>query len=241
MFAVNQVYYFKQEVFLMLAGEEKPTVVPYRLKSTTSSLISEEISAFIKQSTQLSFLHSNDFDHWTISDKFMLLPTTVYEPQLKTSYWERMFGALPQDQKLEEYCHKSLKIQFLYTVPEWLTGFLKMQFNKPRPSCFFSEMLRHSPNQGKQMALLITSDSFVFALYSEKEMHYFDISSYQAVDDILYTMLHVLHRQPWALEHPELTVYGFCAASLLQELQTGLRKVQAFEPLIAKELIHFYP
>ena len=91
------------------------------------------------------------------------------------------------------------------------------------------------------MALLITSDSFVFALYSEKEMHYFDISSYQAVDDILYTMLHVLHRQPWVLEHPALTVYGFCAASLLQELQTGLRKVQTFEPLIAKELIHFYP
>jgi len=241
MFALNQVFYTKEEVFLILAGDEKRKVIPYRFKSTTISLISEEISTFLKEAAQTSFLHSSDFEHWNISDKFMVLPMAVYDPQHKHAYWERMFGLPTQDRTLEETSHKALKIHFLYAVPVWLNTYLKLQFNKQHSSSFYGEILKNVQGFGIQAALLITSDSFVFTIYTEKELHYFDISPYQSVDDILYTMLHVMHRQKWSMENNPLAIYGFCSSALLESLKTEIRKITELKGFKTSEFINCYP
>jgi hypothetical protein len=127
---IHKVYYSQKYLYLIKAGSEDLPSIPYEIKSTTPGLIMEEITAFLKKETNSHFLHSNDFEHWNISDRFLTLPLAVYDPQLKGTYWNQMFGTERKNYRLEESHSKSLKVQTVYEVPEWLNDFLRQQFNK---------------------------------------------------------------------------------------------------------------
>lgn len=232
---VHKVYYFQRNLYLIKGGAEPLPIIPYQIKSTTSALIMEEITAFLKKETESHFLHANEFEHWNICDKLLVLPTSVYDPQLKETYWNRMFGADPKECRLEEYASKSLKVQVIYEVPTWLNEFLKQQFNKTSSQSVVYDMLSDTKNGTLQMNLVISENSFIFSLRNDRELFYLDTQSYDSVEDILYCMLHVLIRQKLKVNNVCCNLYAFCASMTVQSLEQGMKKITELQSVAITE------
>ncbi|NBP28882.1 MAG: DUF3822 family protein [Flavobacteriia bacterium] len=223
---IHKVYYSQKYLYLIKAGSEDLPSIPYEIKSITPGLIMEEITAFLKKETNSHFLHSNDFEHWNISDRFLTLPLAVYDPQLKGTYWNQMFGTERKNYRLEESHSKSLKVQTVYEVPEWLNDFLRQQFNKTSSIPLLGELMAESKHIGWSMNLVIGSSTFIFSVRNDRELFFIDSQGYESVDDILYGILNVLSRQKLALTQAQCNVYAFCPAIMVETLKQGMKRIQ---------------
>jgi hypothetical protein len=223
---IHKVYYSQRSLFLIKAGAEHLPSTPYEIKSSTPGLIGEEITAFLKKETDNHFLHASDFEHWIISDKFLNLPMSVYDPQLKGTYWNQMFGPERKDHRLEESQSKALKVQTVYEVPNWLNDFLYQQFNKTSSLPLHGELLAEAKNINLILNLVICSSTFILSIRNDRELFYMDVQNYESVDDILYGILNVLARQKITVSMAECSIYAFCPAIIVESLQHGMQKIQ---------------
>jgi hypothetical protein len=222
----HKVYYSQKNLYLIRSGAEDSPSIPYEIKSTTQGLIIEEITAFLRKETDKHFLHSSDFEHCFITDKFLTLPLSVYDPQLKSTYWNRMFGAERKDYQLEETQSKSLKVQTLYEVPVWFNEFLRQQFNKTSCLHMLSELLAETKNVSKSLNLVICESTFIFSFRNDRELFFIDCQSYESVDDILYAILNVLTRQKITAGKFQWNLFPFCSTIFVETLKQGMKRIQ---------------
>lgn len=223
---VHKVYYFQNHLFFLKAGTESSPIVPYELKSVTPALIAEEINAFLKKETDKHFLHANEFEHWNISDRFITVPSPVFDPLLKQHYWDRFFGNSRNDFNLEESGCKSLKVHVISEVPTWLNESLMIQFNQQHSHPFLLELLQESKSNIFQMNILIVRNCFVLALKTNRDLFYFDSNRFDAIDDILYTIINVIKQQNLEMRETECNIYGFCSGLIVQTLKDGIPKIK---------------
>ncbi|NBN98119.1 MAG: DUF3822 family protein [Flavobacteriia bacterium] len=90
---VHHVFYQKNWVFLQIPSSTPSAIIPYQIQSTSTTLKKEEITAFLKKETQASFLHPHEFKHWMVGEQYLTLPNSIYDPALKTSYFESSTSA----------------------------------------------------------------------------------------------------------------------------------------------------
>jgi len=234
---LHKVYYFEKNIYLIKAGQEASPSIPYEIKSTTPGLISEEIVAFLKKETDSHFLHANEFEHWNMSRKMLTIPLSVYDPQCKDTYWERMFDASSKDYQVEEYSNKSLNIQLIYEVPLWLNGFLRMYFNKQFSQSIVGEILADPKKGGLQMDMVIEKGHFIFSLRNDRELYYLNVHAYDSIEDILYTLLNIITRQNKKLDNVTCNLFGFCSTLTVQTLQENLKKIKLLESIEFKTCV----
>ena len=229
---VHHVFYQKNWVFLQIPSSTPSAIIPYQIQSTSTTLKKEEITAFLKKETQASFLHPHEFKHWMVGEQYLTLPNSIYDPALKTSYFERVFGPCGKEHTLETYSNKEYSFEQLYTQPLWWNDYTSQQFNQQNGSPFVEFLLSNrSSTNATCLILAVFNNDFLVCISENNRLIFCDIFPYETSDDILYFLITLQAKLLFSMDEAALELYSFCPKMIEEKLLTNLGKIQHFAHL----------
>lgn len=181
---------YDQNQFLIKTSEG---LYRHSIRSTSDTLIMEEISSVIKEKTQSSFLHAPDFTHFSVGSRHHLLPSALFDPSLIAAYDERIYGELAENFDLTASPVKSFQVHAIQAQDKWINALMQKYFNESAASGIHGFFLH---NAAKSSNLSIDIHCFetkaFIGIYRENKIWYADFSSFEAIDDIVYTTLNAI-------------------------------------------------